>query len=138
MLAQTEGFEPTTFGFGDQRSTKLNYVCILWWRGRIPLSVFSHPNGLIGTPCSRGVGGDTWDRTKMHRVKVCCPSVRLYPCNAWIYRHARLIDSACHLMRLLYHMWEEVLIYSVVALSSTATSNNASISPLPPRALYAL
>jgi hypothetical protein len=30
ILATREGFEPPTFGFGDQRSARLNYRAINW------------------------------------------------------------------------------------------------------------
>jgi hypothetical protein len=33
-LATREGFEPPTFGFGDQRSARLNYRAINWYPQR--------------------------------------------------------------------------------------------------------
>ena len=72
--------DPLYFGEIGTLDRSRTYTCPNLNRMSLPIGLREH------------IGGGTWCRTKIHRVKVCCLAVRLYPYNAWIYRHARLSD----------------------------------------------
>ena len=75
-LATREGFEPPTFGFGDQRSARLNYRAINWSgrRGSNSRHLPWQGNALPAELLPHNTGTRKGNRTPLPAVKGRCPN----------------------------------------------------------------